>query len=43
MSGVKYFTDEDVYAAVAPALRKAGGDAVPRTVDAMASRVNSPV
>ena len=28
MSGVKFFTDEDVYAAVAPALTKAGGDAV---------------
>lgn len=28
MSGAKFFTDEDIYAAVAVALRKAGGDAV---------------
>jgi len=28
MSTAKFFTDEDVYAAVAPALRKAGLDAV---------------
>ena len=28
MSAVAIFTDEDVYAAVAPALRKAGLDAV---------------
>ena len=28
MSAVKSFTDEDVYSAVAPALRKAGLDAV---------------
>lgn len=28
MSDVKFFTDEDVYAAVAPALRRAGIDAV---------------
>jgi len=28
MSAAKFFTDEDIYAAVAPALRKAGLDAV---------------
>ena len=28
MSSVRFFTDEDIYAAVAPALRKAGLDAV---------------
>jgi hypothetical protein len=28
MTGAKFFTDEDIYAAVAPALRKAGLDAV---------------
>lgn len=28
MNSAKFFTDEDIYAAVAPALRKAGGDAV---------------
>jgi hypothetical protein len=28
MSGPRFFTDEDVYGAVAPALRKAGFDAV---------------
>ena len=28
MSAVRFFTDEDIYAAIAPALRKAGLDAV---------------